>query len=100
MKENFSDKFDRLRSLFEKAECVLIGGGAGFSSAAGLTYSGERFAANFGDFIARYGLTDMYSAAFYPFPTQEESGRIGRGISSSTAGSRPRCRTIKDSLRL
>lgn len=72
MKENFSDKFDRLRSLLEKAECVLIGGGAGFSSAAGLTYSGERFAANFGDFIARYGLTDMYSAAFYPFPTQEE----------------------------
>lgn len=72
MKESFSDRINKLRSLFDEAECILIGGGSGLSSAAGLTYSGERFTENFGDFIRRYSLTDMYSAGFYPFRTQEE----------------------------
>ena len=72
MKENFSDRSNNLRALLDEAECVLIGGGSGLSSAAGLTYSGQRFTENFGDFIRRYGLTDMYSAGFYPFRTQEE----------------------------
>ena len=72
MKENFSDRINNLRALLDEAECVLIGGGSGLSSAAELTYSGQRFTQNFGDFIRRYGLTDMYSAGFYPFRTQEE----------------------------
>lgn len=72
MKENFSDRINKLRSLLDEADCVLIGGGSGLSSAAGLTYSGQRFTENFGDFIGRYGMTDMYSAGFYPFKTQEE----------------------------
>ena len=72
MKENFSGRSNKLRALLDEAECVLIGGGSGLSSAAGLTYSGQRFTENFGDFIRRYGLTDMYSAGFYPFRTQEE----------------------------
>ena len=72
MKEDFSDRINNLRALLDEAECVLIGGGSGLSSAAGLTYSGQRFTENFGDFIRRYGLTDMYSAGFYPFRTQEE----------------------------
>ena len=72
MKKNFASRVGQLRSLLENAECVLIGGGSGLSSAAGLAYSGERFTANFGDFIKRYHFTDMYSAGFYPFRTQEE----------------------------
>ena len=72
MKENFSDRIDKLRALLDEAECVLIGGGSGLSSAAGLSYSGQRFTENFGDFIKRYGMSDMYSAGFYPFRTQEE----------------------------
>ena len=39
----------------------------GLSTAAGLTYSGERFDANFADFRDAYGITDMYSGGFYPF---------------------------------
>ena len=70
MKENFASRVGQLRSLLEGAECVLIGGGSGLSSAAGLTYSEERFTANFGDFIKRYNFTDMYSAGFYPFRTR------------------------------
>ncbi len=60
--------------LLKEAEVVLIGAGAGASAAAGLTYSGERFTSNFGEFIEKYGsryMTDMYTAGFYPFPTQE-----------------------------
>ncbi len=72
MKENFEKRVSKLRELMKSAECVLIGGGAGLSAAAGLTYAGERFKANFSDFIEKYGMTDMYSSSFYPFATQEE----------------------------
>ena len=50
---------------------MVVGAGSGLSSAAGLTYSGERFEKNFADFIAKYHFRDMYSAGFYPFPTSE-----------------------------
>ncbi len=59
----------------QEAEWILIGAGAGISTAAGLTYSGKRFTDNFSDFIEKYGtiyMKDMYTAGFYPFPTQEE----------------------------
>ena len=49
-----------------------MGAGAGLSTSAGFTYSGERFERHFADFIRKYGFTDMYSAGFYPFPTEEE----------------------------
>lgn len=60
--------------LLKEAEVVLLGAGAGASAAAGLVYSGERFTSNFSEFIEKYGsryMTDMYTAGFYPFPTQE-----------------------------
>lgn len=62
--------FARIR----EARFVLIGAGAGASAAAGLTYSGKRCRENFQEFMDSYGseyMTDMYSAGFYPFPTQE-----------------------------
>ena len=49
--------------------------GPGVSTAAGLSYGGQRFQENFGEFIENNGasyMTDMYSAGFYPFPTEEE----------------------------
>ena len=59
-----------IRSI-QEADTILIGAGAGLSAAAGLTYSGQRFEKIFDKFIAKYGLTDMYSAGFYSFPTPE-----------------------------
>ncbi len=64
----------RASILLKEAEVVLIGAGAGASAAAGLAYSGERFTSNFSEFIEKYGsryMTDMYTAGFYSFPTQE-----------------------------
>lgn len=66
------DAVQQAKARLRAADAVLIGAGAGFSAAAGLTYSGERFTRHFQPFIQRYGMTDMYSAAFYPFASEEE----------------------------
>ncbi|MCL3778176.1 MULTISPECIES: Sir2 silent information regulator family NAD-dependent deacetylase [unclassified Actinomyces] len=61
-----------LAHALEQADAVVVGAGSGLSTAAGLTYSGERFERLFADLIDRYGLRDMYSAGFIPFPAPEE----------------------------
>lgn len=65
-------EIERLRSALDAAETVVIGAGAGLSTAAGFTYSGERFRENFADFEERYDFHDMYSGGFYPYETPEE----------------------------
>ena len=70
--ESCSEKIERLRTALADVDAVVIGAGAGLSASAGLTYSGERFQSNFGDFIEKYGIRDMYSGGFYPFQTPEE----------------------------
>lgn len=66
------DNYERIKELIKDADAVIIGAGAGLSTSAGLQYGGERFESNFKEHINKYGLTDMYSSAFYPFKTQEE----------------------------
>lgn len=65
-------EIEKLRKTLLEADAIVIGAGAGLSTSAGFTYSGERFQQHFADFIGKYGFTDMYSAGFYPFPTEEE----------------------------
>ena len=60
----------RLRAALAGADAIVIGAGAGLSTSAGLTYSGERFERYFFDFAARFGIRDMYSGGFYPFPDE------------------------------
>ena len=62
----------RLKQELETADVVVIGAGAGLSTAAGLTYSGERFEKYFSDFGEKYGFEDMYTGGFYPYETPEE----------------------------
>ena len=58
-----------------EADFVLLGAGAGMSTAAGAEYGGKFFEDNFAEFQQLYGkgpyMQDMYSAGFYPFPDQE-----------------------------
>ncbi|MBR0206429.1 MAG: hypothetical protein IJQ45_06785 [Clostridia bacterium] len=61
----------RLKQKLQTADTIVIGAGAGLSTSAGLTYSGERFERYFFDFKKRFGITDMYSGGFYPFPDEE-----------------------------
>ena len=70
--EDYSDKIKRLKSALDEADAVIIGAGAGMSTSAGFTYSGERFDRYFSDFSEKYGFKDMYSGGFYPYPTPEE----------------------------
>ncbi|MCR4826755.1 MAG: hypothetical protein K5882_07395 [Bacteroidales bacterium] len=65
-------EIDRLYKALLEADAVIVGAGAGLSTSAGFTYSGERFQQHFADFIEKYGFSDMYSAGFYHFPTEEE----------------------------
>ncbi len=65
-------EIEKLNIALQSADAIIIGAGAGLSTSAGFTYSGERFQQHFADFIGKYGFTDMYSAGFYPFPTEEE----------------------------
>ena len=54
------------------ADAVVIGAGAGLSTSAGFTYSGERFQKYFSDFASKYHFSDMYSGGFYPYDSLEE----------------------------
>ena len=66
------DNIQKLFDTLQAADAVVVGAGAGLSTAAGFTYSGERFEKYFADFIGKYGFTDMYTAGFHHFPTEEE----------------------------
>lgn len=62
----------KIKRLVDDADSVLIGAGAGLSTAAGFIYSGKRFKDNFADFEQKYGFRDMYSGGFYPYESLEE----------------------------
>ena len=70
--ENISDNIEKLKEKIRTADAVVIGAGAGLSTAAGFTYSGERFEKYFSDFRQKYGFEDMYSGGFYTYKTPEE----------------------------
>lgn len=69
---NAPDGIQKLREALNSAEAIVIGAGAGLSTSAGFSYSGERFYHYFRDFAEKYSIQDMYSGGFYPFPTLEE----------------------------
>jgi NAD-dependent SIR2 family protein deacetylase len=70
--ERFVQRLDKAKKAIDEADYIIIGAGAGLSTAAGIEYTGERFERYFKDFIEKYGFTDMYSSGFYPFKSQEE----------------------------
>ena len=70
--QNYSEQINRLKAALENADAVMIGAGAGLSTSAGFTYSGERFTKYFSDFESKYGFHDMYSGGFCPYDTLEE----------------------------
>ncbi len=70
--ENYLEEIKRLKKAIEEADAIVIGAGAGLSTSAGFTYSGERFEKYFRDFGEKYCFKDMYSGGFYPYETPEE----------------------------
>lgn len=70
--KTLSERIEQIQEAMDDAEYIVIGAGAGLSTAAGIDYGGERFKENFADYIEKYDMTDMYTAGFYPFKTEEE----------------------------
>jgi len=64
---------ENIKTLLQNADSILIGAGAGLSTSAGFTYSGERFKKYFEDFEKKYGFHDMYSGGFTAFESLEEN---------------------------
>ena len=62
----------KAEAAIAQADAVLIGAGAGLSTAAGINYDGPDFEKAFADMIAHYGFTDLYTSSFYPFKSEEE----------------------------
>ena len=73
--EEYDSQIERAAGMIKKADYVLVGAGAGLSTAAGAEYGGRFFEENFGEFQEKYGkghyMQDMYSAGFYPYPDEE-----------------------------
>ena len=68
----YSAEIEKLKNEIKNADAIVLGAGAGLSTAAGFIYSGEPFHKHFSDFEAKYGFHDMYSGGFYPYETLEE----------------------------
>ena len=69
--KSYLEQIDKLKKEIENADAIVIGTGAGMSTAAGFSYSGDRFEKYFSDFHKKYGFSDMYSGGFYPYETLE-----------------------------
>ena len=68
-KDAYEEQIENAVNFIKDADAVIIGAGAGASTAAGLEYGGKRFTDHFAEFIEKYGghyMTDMYAAGFYP----------------------------------
>ncbi len=58
------EKLARLKKELETADAIVVGAGAGLSTAAGFTYAGDRFKRYFSDFEEAFGFHDMYTGGF------------------------------------
>ncbi len=67
----YEEQLALLEEKIQGTDAILVGAGAGLSTAARLTYDGERFRKYFFDFAETFGITDMYTGGFYPFPSLE-----------------------------
>jgi NAD-dependent SIR2 family protein deacetylase len=72
MKNELKERIMKARKIIDEAQIVIIGAGAGLSTAAGLDYGGERFLELMPEFGERYGYDNMYAGDFYPYDSQEE----------------------------
>ena len=58
------EQLARLKKELETADAIVVGAGAGLSTAAGFTYTGDRFKRYFSDFEETFGFHDMYTGGF------------------------------------
>ena len=69
---DFDSEINKLKEVFQNADAIIVGAGAGLSSSAGYDFGGERLQKYFVDFVEKYGMKDMYTGCFADFETNEE----------------------------
>lgn len=76
-KDTYEYRIDRAVEYIRNADCILIGAGAGASTAAGISMGGKRFTDNFAEFIENMqSLHDRYVCCrFLSFPNGR--GKVG-----------------------
>lgn len=62
----------KVKELLNNADAVVIGAGAGISTAAGVNYGEYMFKENFPELYKKYGFTNFYTSSFYKFLCEEE----------------------------
>lgn len=60
------EQIARLKKEIDTSDAIVIGAGAGLSTSAGFTYSGERFDKYFFDFAKRFGMCCIWNLALEP----------------------------------
>ena len=75
-----NDQIKRLKEEIENADAILIGAGAGLSTSAGFTYTGERFDKYFFDFAKTFSIKDIYSGGFFSSRRKKYFGHGGQGV--------------------
>lgn len=81
--DSYEQRIADARKALAETDCVLIGAGAGLSTAAGLDYGGACFKREFAEFIARYGLPTSIPHRFITSRPKKNDGHIGRSTSTS-----------------
>jgi NAD-dependent SIR2 family protein deacetylase len=61
-----------IKEKIKNADAIVIGAGAGLSTAAGVNYGPTNFNILFPELVEHYHFTDMYTSSFYEFNTEEE----------------------------
>lgn len=65
---NLDQSAQEILDLLNQSDAVVVGIGAGLTSAANIGYSGSRFEQHFADFIKKYNLLDMLQASLFDYP--------------------------------
>lgn len=82
---------DRLRSLIDDADAIIVGIGSGMSSAAGFNYYNragmER--AGMGDWQQVFGLKSLFDGFYHPYPSFEQQWLSTRDTLISCCASQP-----------
>ena len=78
------ENLERLKEEIGTADAIVIGAGAGLSTAAGFIYTGERFEKWFSISSGPMGYGTCTPAGSIPIRRRRSSGPAGPGISTST----------------
>lgn len=80
MKDDYKQRLIKAKKLIDEADYILIGAGAGLSTAAGFEYAGKTFEKYFQTLRKSMGLRICTREAFIPLKVHKKNGHIGQDL--------------------